>query len=278
MVTRRKVTAESVQRDLNRIHGRGSLTLIGKFKNVDTKVCLLCKCGHKWLVVPNSVRGFNRKASSITGCPKCAWAKTAKNMTKSHAEFVAKVFSKHGSALEVVSKYKHSSLDVKLRCACGATFKRRADMVIHTSPNCPKCSIKRTSESNTKRTEDRLTLDSDYNDFRSEVSRLTRLVYNQYQHLINPYMGKRGNSGSVYNLDHCFSVAAAYRNIKGLKHPPSVQELSHPANLSLLSRRDNIAKGMGCSLTARKLRQHIALWEATFGPVYDLEGKVIRYY
>lgn len=75
--------------------------------------------------------------------------------------------------------------------------------------------------------------------YRSEVWRLTKKTYQQYEKEINPHGLKRGLAGQsgVYHLDHIISIKRGFdENI-----PPHV--LAEKTNLRLIPWKENISKG-----------------------------------
>lgn len=94
-------------------------------------------------------------------------------------------------------------------------------------------------------------LKSDFEQYESEVDRLTERNYKKYKKLINPANLKRGRVKDSYQLDHIFS------KIDGFKNNISPDIVSHPANLRIISLKENISKSSRSDITIEKLLEKI---------------------
>lgn len=90
--------------------------------------------------------------------------------------------------------------------------------------------------------------------------RLTQIIYNQYQHILDPEKLK----GSGWELDHMLSINDAF--CKSSKGPINLKIVCHPANLQLLTTKSNRKKGSSSTGVAT-LTQRIAEFDAIHGAV-----------
>ncbi len=89
----------------------------------------------------------------------------------------------------------------------------------------------------------------DYKHYRELVDYYTRKNYYKYYDNINPNNYKRGLT--KYHLDHKVSVR------EGFKNNTPLHIIAHPCNLEILWYKDNLVKGVNCSITIDKLFEDI---------------------
>lgn len=94
-------------------------------------------------------------------------------------------------------------------------------------------------------------LKSDFDQYESEVDRLTEKAYKKYKEIINPNNLKRGRIKGSYQLDHIYSKSEGFKN----KIPPHI--ISHPANLRMLTINENISKSYKSDITIQELLEKI---------------------
>ena len=107
------------------------IELIGKYKDVKTKIELKCKkCGYKWKARPNDLI---RKDGKKTGCPKCAG-----NMNKTHQEFLDDL-KKINTNIKILGEYKSLNHKILTKCNyCGHKWSPKAKSLL-LGNSCPKC-------------------------------------------------------------------------------------------------------------------------------------------
>lgn len=109
---------------------------------------------------------------------------------------------------------------------------------------------------------------STYRKYCRTIRHITNKMYEQYQSVIDPLKQK----GYGYHVDHKLSIYDAF-NAGDVPIPWQV--VCHPANLELLDCRVNRSKGAQSSLTPKKLKKRIALFELKHGvvPMRVIVGK-----
>jgi hypothetical protein len=85
--------------------------------------------------------------------------------------------------------------------------------------------------------------------YQSQVRRLTMINYNKYKNYINPSNLPRGKK--TYHIDHIYSVYDGFTN----NIPANV--IAHPANLQMLSSKQNIIKRTKSHHTVEELMEKI---------------------
>lgn len=101
--------------------------------------------------------------------------------------------------------------------------------------------------------------------------KFTNVVLCRYKDIIDP----KNKRSYVNHVDHLFSIKNAYVKfdkesqvfIKRNKILP-LTIVCHPANLKVVDRRINLAKGSKCSITLKRLKERIAKFEAEHGLVF----------
>lgn len=121
-----------------------------------------------------------------------------------------------------------------------ARRRRKYHMIHHIdNPDTKRCSI---CQNDMRRLRSR---DSYYR----EVWRLTEIEYKAHIQTINP---TRIHRGSLYHLDHIYSIKEGYTK----KVKPA--EIASRHNLRLIDRHSNLSKGDRCDISLQELRRRIA--------------------
>lgn len=106
-------------------------SLIGKYIDMSTKTIFKHNvCGHEWSVKPTNIITVGSR------CPKCF----AKNIKKTHKEFVDEVYELVGDEYAVLGTYVNmfTKIDMKHN-ACGHEYQVRPCDFKHRMTRCPKC-------------------------------------------------------------------------------------------------------------------------------------------
>lgn len=123
-----KRTQEEYENEMASIHP--TIQVIGKYRNVDTKVELRCKtCGYEWSATPHSSLGGK-------GCPVCSGVKK-----KTHDEFVSEM-AVCRPKIAVLGNYENNHTKIKMQCLiCGEIFEASPHGIFnpHISHGCPNC-------------------------------------------------------------------------------------------------------------------------------------------
>lgn len=101
--------------------------------------------------------------------------------------------------------------------------------------------------------------------FRSHVKVLTSFMLATYSKQINP---KGLSFGTVNHLDHCYSIHQTFHNPAKLKNPINIWELCHPANLRVITAKENMTKHKKILFSAKELRRRIDVWNMTYWDPY----------
>jgi predicted nucleic acid-binding Zn-ribbon protein len=130
----RRYTEEEYKEKLKQVHGE-KYTLLGSFKNTETKTLMRCNvCLHEWSVRPGSL-------TKGKGCPECGKV-TTKNVKKWHvsqSDFLAKIPSELLDRIEVLGSYVsvHDYLEVKCKI-CGLIWDSKPAYLFR-GYGCGKC-------------------------------------------------------------------------------------------------------------------------------------------
>ena len=108
--------------------------------------------------------------------------------------------------------------------------------------------------------------------YREAVKKMTTSVMYNYGRLIDPE-----NKRSLhYHVDHIFSVSDGWsklckkqRMFVPRKEPIPLRIICHPANLQLLTLRQNVHKGRRSAYTMKELKAAIAKFESVYGEVFS---------
>ena len=238
---------------------------------------------------------FKRLDSVISGCAcrSCSSRKTIealkttesfkenmKNRSlmyrKSHDDFEKELSLKSNGRISILSEYKGGrDVPTEFRCnVCKYTWvTNRAESVL-TMKGCPgECHIKLMSIAKIKPEELKLSNNETIKQYRKDVKRITEIVYTRYKTLINPMGLKR--TYWEYQLDHIYTVSDGFHNPSELDSPITLNEICHPANLQMLTRKDNSDKSSTSHHTLDELRYKIKEWDDIHGNPFIVKGDKI---
>ena len=94
-------------------------------------------------------------------------------------------------------------------------------------------------------------LKSDFGRYEAEVDKLTERNYKKYKEIINPTDLLRGRTKGSFQLDHIYSKVEGFKN----NIPPNI--VSHPANLRMMTIKENISKSFRSDITIEDLLEKI---------------------
>lgn len=113
------------------------LTKEEEYRNINSKIEFICKCGE------NDIYVFSSYIKSKTGlCKKC---NKKEHKLKNSQEYVASIFIEFGCKL--LSSYEYNNLPLDFLCKCGSEGKKSFSD-FKKSPFCKKCGKKNISKSN----------------------------------------------------------------------------------------------------------------------------------
>lgn len=107
-----------------------SITVIGEYKDMRTKIECVCELGHHWFVRPDGLMaGY--------GCNKCAAIERQSKRRKSHQQFIDEVKTIHPD-IKVLDTYVNSETKIQFMCSLGHIWKARPCNVLYGN-SCPLC-------------------------------------------------------------------------------------------------------------------------------------------
>ena len=113
------------------------ITVIGTYKNANTKIEFRCKEGHKWVTTPNNVLAGKT-------CLICANIQSSLRQRKSHEQFVKEVHNLHPDIV-VLGTYINSKTKIEFMCTKGHKWET-APYNILDGCSCPKCKGEKISQ------------------------------------------------------------------------------------------------------------------------------------
>lgn len=145
MIRRKKKTHEEFIEELLKI--RDDIILLDKYVNSSTQMRVRCKvCGHEWKTLPPHLKNNTSK------CKKCATAIIAKKLSRSHEDFVSRIYS-NTDKIEVLGRYINSKTKLLCRCRdCNNEWFAYPNNLL-SGGGCPKCRIKE-AHNKTRKTHD----------------------------------------------------------------------------------------------------------------------------
>ena len=113
------------------------ITVIGTYKNANTKIEFRCKEGHKWITTPDNVLN-----GSI--CLTCANIQSSLRQRKPHDQFVQEIHNIHPD-ITVVGKYVNSKTKIEFMCSKGHVWLATPSTILKGC-SCPKCKGEKISQ------------------------------------------------------------------------------------------------------------------------------------
>lgn len=113
-----------------------SVKVLGQYTLDNIKIEFQCtnpECGYRWFTTPDKI------IHKMTGCPKCAKARTAQKKTKTHDSFIDEVRIKNPN-IEVIGQYAGIKTKIEFKCrVCGHTWLSTPDSILNGGTGCPRC-------------------------------------------------------------------------------------------------------------------------------------------
>lgn len=132
---RKKSTSDFIL-ESNKIHKNKYDYSLVKYKNANTKVCIVCEKHGMFKQTPNNhIRG--------RGCPKCGQDKTAISVKSTLIEFVNKATQVHSDKYDYsnIDYYINNKTKVKIICEKHGMFEQQPNAHI-LGQGCPRCAVK----------------------------------------------------------------------------------------------------------------------------------------
>ena len=217
---------------------------LDEYINCRTPMTYKCECGNIAKIKFNHFRDGHR-------CTYCV------NNNKKTIEFVRNEFTKKGAVL-LSSVYINNHTKLDYICKNGHRHSiTLADWVC--GKGCPICrnnklSIRRQGAGNPNwKNYSEKDLKKLFN-YRMNVRQLTNNNYRKYKSVINPFNLQRKRN--KYHLDHIYSIIDGFNN----DVPPEI--ISHPNNLQMLLKYDNLSKNNKSDISLEELYNRYSYWEA----------------
>lgn len=219
------------------------IKLLEPLKQVKTHHQMQCMwCGYEWSATPIS-KLQNYKKHGIKGCPRCS------NVVKYEQIRQANIQKLKNRGLEILSDWDGTTsigqegieINVTVRNPqCGHTFTSISKNLLTRGVECPICAKQyRTNilnaDSERRSAKWRQTA-TEWQIYKSEVTKLTRINYNTNKHSINPDNLPTGRAGTegAYHVDHIIPIRYCFNN----KIP--VHICADKSNLQMLGWRENV--------------------------------------
>lgn len=212
-------------------------------------------CSHVWSATPLS-KLQNYKKWGMGGCPHCTSVQQMEKKKHTRTINMDKLSSR---GLHVLSEWDGTTgegregtpIRVTVRnTKCGHVFTATSKNLLSRGVNCPVCAREYKNSalvaSSKSRSEEWQKTASDWKLYKSTVTKLTRLSYNQHKHIVNPNnlpIGKAGVPGA-HHVDHIVPIRYCYNN-----HIPA-EVCAHHTNLQMLGWRENVG-------SRDKLKNHV---------------------
>lgn len=227
---------------IDKLHNIG-ITLLEPIKQVKTHHRMQCMlCGYEWSATPIS-KLQNFKKHGIRGCPVCS------NAVKYDQIRQANVQKLNDRGLEILSDWDGTTseghtgtaIDVTVcNINCGHTFTSTAKNLLTRGVECPICAKQYktnilNADSERRSAKWRRTA-SEWQIYKSEVTKLTRVNYNANKRIINPSnlpTGKAGTEGA-YHVDHIIPIRYCF------DHNVPTHVCADASNLQMLGWRESV--------------------------------------
>lgn len=206
---------------------------------------LQCKiCDHQWKTTPIACLQSYRKHKT-NGCPSCNNIRKEKEYQQKRKR-IFNIFNQKN--IEILSEDYNGNQTTTNKILvknkdCNHTFYVAPGNVVHNNVICPICNTERKREKykieNQLKHERWAETASEWEIYKSKVTSLTRVNFDNNQNIINPNNYQRGIAGEkdAYHLDHIFPVRWCFEH----KVPP--EACADISNLQFLPWDDNLKKG-----------------------------------
>lgn len=222
------------------------VTLLSPLGRVKEHHQLRCDtCGTEFTATPLSITQIFKKWGT-NGCASCNLVRQESTKLVSRT---ANMKMLRDRGLEILSDWdgrnamgaKCIPLPVTVRNThCGHTFTSNAVNLLRRGVECPICAkqlktnnINHWSELNSARWRQTA---SDWQKYKSEVTKLSRIAYKENKHTINPHNLPTGRAGTegAYHIDHVVPIRYCYDH----DIPPNI--CADVSNLQMLGWRENV--------------------------------------
>lgn len=207
--------------------------------------CKCNSCGHEFLATPLSITQIYKKWGT-NGCKQCNLRRQSELKHTIRQANIQKLMDR---GLEILSDWDGTTgegrdstpIDVTVKnTQCGHTFTSTSKNLLTRGVECPICAKQyRTNILNAdseRRSANWRQTASDWQIYKSEVTKLTRINYNTNKHSINPDNLPTGRAGTegAYHVDHIIPIRYCFNN----KIP--VHICADKSNLQMLGWRENV--------------------------------------
>lgn len=223
------------------------IELLEDFKGTKIHHNMKCmNCSHVWLATPLAKLQISFKKYGVNGCPACE-----NKRRDNHKAIIrqANVQKLQARGFEIISNWdgrrvndvKNIPTKVTVRNkTCGHTFTSEAKNLLARGVECPTCATQYRTNVLNARVERVHTkwaqTATDWQLYKSKVTKLTRKSYKIHKKEINPNDLPRGRAGTpgAYHVDHVVPIRYCFEN-----NIP-VELCSHSSNLQMLGWNDNV--------------------------------------
>ena len=219
------------------------IKLLEPLKQVKVHHKMQCmQCDHIWSATPIS-KLQNFKKHGIKGCPLCSDAAKYEHIRQTNIQKLK------DRGLEILSDWDGTTsngkdcvvIDVTVRNTnCGHTFTSTSKNLLTRGIECTVCGITHRTNyinawSELNSTKWRQTA-TEWQEYKSDVTKLTRINYKNNKHIINPDNLPTGRAGieGAYHVDHIIPIRYCFNN----KIP--VHICADKSNLQMLGWRENV--------------------------------------
>jgi len=213
--------------------------LLEQFKGTKTHHKMEClTCFHVWSASPSS-KLQNHKKYGCGGCPRCNQERIGlRNITE--GKRIIKEIEIRGFTL--LEPYTGNKINILVKNnACGHIWKARPNNLLVRNVICKICNDKMKSRHmdalNKQRHQTYLLTATDWQQYKSTVTKLTHISYKNNKSIINPLNLPKGRAGTpgAHHTDHIVPIRYCFNH----SIPPEI--CSHPSNLQMLEWAPNIS-------------------------------------
>ena len=178
----KKKTIEEIRNYIEIESNSGCVLLSNEYKDNRTKLTIKCSCGNEFITTYNDFKSCNKRF-----CNECGRSKMGKSLT--YEEFNDFVMNNSNCKL-ISTTYISDRTKMKFKCKCGDNFETEPrTFKSQNKRHCYKCGRKRTSEKQTRTTE-------------QFIKEVYELVGNEYKILGN-YTTARNKILIKHNCELC---------------------------------------------------------------------------
>lgn len=222
------------------------IVLLEPYKGAKAHHNMKCtECSSVWNATPIAkIQAFNKWRTG--GCPACSATRRLKEYQNIRQQNIEKLTNR---GFDILSEWDGTtglskdaiSLPVTVRNTnCGHTFTSASKNLLTRNVTCPVCAqqlkTKNINDSSKQRSDHWALSAPEWKQYRSNVTKLTKLSYKQHKDTINPNNLPTGRAGTMgaYHLDHIVPVRYCFDN-----NIP-IHVCSHWSNLQMLNWKSNV--------------------------------------